>query len=258
MALHSSGLSGLQWRRLAEKVSLHHKLYALDFLGYGSSPPSENGIDFRYTEDLAETLLFLDQVSEPIVLLGHSYGGFIALKSALARPDKVAALCLYEPVVWGSLASHRAVPIETVVQRFDPELRLLDKTQAGTEAYLRTFIDYWNGPGTWDSMTPVQRRPMMDSGFKIAAEVYEVVTDQTPHTEYRSLEQPVQILHGTSSPPEVLSMKDILSETIPNIKTACIPGGHMNPIRNPLPVNAHFSLFLQKFRANGAPPHFPS
>jgi pimeloyl-ACP methyl ester carboxylesterase len=248
IALHSSGLSGLQWRRLSEKVSSHHVFLAPDFLGCGGSPESLNGLDFRYTEDVEEIVSLVDSISQPVLLLGHSYGGFIALKTALARPSKVTAMCLYEPVMWGGLASFRGVPINQVVERFDPEQLLLNKSLAGTEPYLQRFIDYWNGPGSWANMTRAQRSPVIQGATKIAAEVFEVVTDPTPHTDYLDLTMPIHILHGTTSPPEVLQMKDILVETLPHLTTACIPGGHMNPIRNPIPVNAHFQLFLQKWR----------
>jgi pimeloyl-ACP methyl ester carboxylesterase len=248
VALHSSGLSGLQWRRISEAVDIHHQVLAPDFLGYGGSPSSPNGLDFRYTEDVEQVVAVLDELNTPFLLLGHSYGGFIALKSALARPELTLGLCLYEPVMWGGLASYRGVQIEDVVRRFDPSLRLLDKSQAGTESYLHTFIDYWNGAGAWEAMTELQKKPVIQGAEKIAAEVYEVVTDTTPHTDYQQIHCPIHILHGTVSPPEVLAMKDILQETIPHLTTACIPGGHMNPIRNPIPVNAHFELFLKKFR----------
>lgn len=238
----------MQWRRLGEKISSHHRVLAPDFLGYGGSPASPNGLNFRYQEDVDQIVALLDELSEPVILFGHSYGGFIALKSALARPDSVLGFCLYEPVMWGGLASYRGVPIEEVVKRFDSSLLLLDKSKARTEEYLSTFVDYWNGPGSWAAMTALQRKPVEAGAEKIAAEVYEVVTDRTPHTAYASLRQPIHILHGTISPPEVLAMKDILIETLPHLTTACIPGGHMNPIKNPLPVNAHFTLFVQKFR----------
>ena len=250
LALHSSGLSGLQWRRLSEKVSSEHRLLAPDFLGYGSSPKSVNGVNFTYQEDLREVLKLLDDLAEPVILLGHSYGGFIALKAALARPGQVKTMALYEPVMWGGLASHRGCHIHEVVKRFDPELLLLDKSAAGSEAYLSRFIDYWNGPGSWAAMSPTARKPVIAGGEKIAAEVYEVVTDPTPHTDYLALKQPILILHGTVSPPEVLEMKDILASQQFDLRTACIPGGHMNPVKNPLPVNAHFELFLKKWRTS--------
>lgn len=249
LCLHSSGLSGFQWKRLADKVAGDFRFAVPDFLGCGQSPLSPHGLDFRYGEDVEQVVALLDALAEPVILLGHSYGGFIGLKSALQRPQQIRAMAFYEPVMWGGLASYRGVAIGEVVSRFDPEGYLLNRELAGTETWMERFIDYWNGPGSWAAMSQPQRRPMFAMGEKLYAEVKEVVVDRTPHTEYAVLTQPALLLHGTTSPPEVLQMKDILSQVLANSSTACIPGGHMNPVRNPLPVNAHFDLFLRRLPA---------
>lgn len=245
LCLHSSGLSAFQWKRLADKVP-GARFVAPDFLGCGASPPSPHGLDFRYGEDVDQVVALLDELAEPVILMGHSYGGFIGLKSALRRPSQVRAMAFYEPVLWGGLASFRGVSIEEVVTRFDPEQTLLNRDLAGSEIWMERFIDYWNGAGSYAAMTEPQRRPMFAMAEKLYAEVKEVVMDATPHTAYAPLAQPTLILHGTTSPPEVLQMKDILSTVLPNVTTARIPGGHMNPVRNPLPVNAHLELFLKR------------
>jgi pimeloyl-ACP methyl ester carboxylesterase len=250
VCLHSSGLSGFQWKLLADKLSSTYQFWAPDFLGCGQSPTSPHGLDFRYDEDVEQVVALLDQLATPVLLLGHSYGGFIGLKTALQRPHQVQAMGFYEPVLWGGLASYRGQPIEQVVARFDPDLHLLNRVMAGSTIWMETFIDYWNGPGSFAAMTETQRRSMFALAEKLYAEVREVVVDRTPHTAYQALTQPVHILHGTTSPPEVLAMKEILLEVLPRASSACIPGGHMNPVRNPLPVNAHFQLFLR----NNSPP----
>jgi pimeloyl-ACP methyl ester carboxylesterase len=247
ICLHSSGLSAFQWKRLADKLAESYRFVAPDFLGCGQSPPALTGRDFRYAEELDQVLALLDAEAEPVILLAHSYGGFIALKCALQRLSLVRGLCLYEPVIWGGLASYRGDSIETVVRGFDPDGILLNRELAGSETWMERFVDYWNGPGSWRSMTEAARRPMFAMADKLWAEVKEVVLDPTPHSAYRSLSMPVHILHGTTSPAEVLQMKDILFETVPDCSLARIPGGHMNPVRNPLPVNANFEFFLRRF-----------
>lgn len=245
LCLHSSGLSGLQWRRLSEKVD-SVRFLAPDLLGYGKSPPSPNGLDFRYQEDVAEVVALLDSLGEPVILLGHSYGGFIGLKATLERASQVTAMAFYEPVIWGGLASSRGCGIREITSRFDPEGYLLNRQLAGQPGWLERFIDYWNGAGAWAAMSPAARRPVIEGAEKLAAEVHEVLDDTTHHSTYSALDQPTLILHGTTSPAEVLEMKDILLSVMPNVRSAQIPGGHMNPVRNPLPVNAHFTLFLRQ------------
>ena len=39
----------------------------------------------------------MDEAPEPVHIVGHSYGGALALRVTLQRPQKVASLTLYEP-----------------------------------------------------------------------------------------------------------------------------------------------------------------
>jgi pimeloyl-ACP methyl ester carboxylesterase len=62
-----------------------------DYSGHGSSGGRfEDGTIGRWTED---ALAIIDrQTAGPLILVGSSMGGWIALLAALARPDRVAAL----------------------------------------------------------------------------------------------------------------------------------------------------------------------
>jgi pimeloyl-ACP methyl ester carboxylesterase len=50
------------------------------------------------------------QIKEPVVLLGHSYGGLIALDFALNHPGRIRALVLLEPPVFGIADVHNESP----------------------------------------------------------------------------------------------------------------------------------------------------
>ena len=62
-----------------------------DYSGHGASGGRfEDGTIGRWTDD---ALAVIDRLTEgPLVLVGSSMGGWIALLAALARPDRVAAL----------------------------------------------------------------------------------------------------------------------------------------------------------------------
>jgi len=73
--------------------------YALDLLGHGESvkPP---GLEAYNAETVFEHFRsWLDALSldQPLVLLGHSLGGYLALRLALERPAQVRALILVNP-----------------------------------------------------------------------------------------------------------------------------------------------------------------
>jgi len=80
----------------AEALAEHcrHKGYALicfDMFGHGaSSGRFEEGSVSRWTEDAAAVLDALTQ--GPQILIGSSMGGWVMVKTALARPDRIAGL----------------------------------------------------------------------------------------------------------------------------------------------------------------------
>ena len=97
IALHGLTEAGTCWPDLIGQYP-HWDIAAPDLRGHGESP--------RFTEDelsatpqvmLADVVELLDAQAEPVVLFGHSLGGLLALRAALARPDRVAALILEDP-----------------------------------------------------------------------------------------------------------------------------------------------------------------
>jgi len=62
-----------------------------DLPGHGHSPAQG-----RVSAD-RDALLIADLFDRPVHLVGHSYGGAVALKAAVRRPDKVKSLMLVEP-----------------------------------------------------------------------------------------------------------------------------------------------------------------
>ncbi len=65
---------------------------ALDLPGFGASPPPpEPWGSPEYAQLVAGVL---DQMRRPVVLLGHSFGGRVALHLASSRPDAIAGMVL--------------------------------------------------------------------------------------------------------------------------------------------------------------------
>ena len=65
---------------------------AVDLPGFGASPePPEAWGAGGYGETVAS---MLDELARPVVVVGHSFGGRVAVHLAVQRPDRVAALVL--------------------------------------------------------------------------------------------------------------------------------------------------------------------
>ncbi|MET7711337.1 alpha/beta fold hydrolase [Streptomyces sp. NPDC005407] len=79
-----------------------HDVVLYDQRGHGRTerPPTGYDIDTS-VRDLTALLAALGLDERPVHLVGNSYGGTLALRTALARPDLVAGLILIEPPLSG-------------------------------------------------------------------------------------------------------------------------------------------------------------
>jgi pimeloyl-ACP methyl ester carboxylesterase len=84
---------------LPELVSHGYAGYALDLLGHGASD-KPGQLEF-YTSDsvFAHMQGWINrlELAKPVILIGHSLGGYLALQYTLAHPDRVQALILANP-----------------------------------------------------------------------------------------------------------------------------------------------------------------
>src|SRR5690349_14932154 len=79
MLLHSSGMSGDQWRRTADALRRGGaRTVVPDLLGSGRSTPWPEGRTFWFVDDVEAVGALLHRIGRPVHLVGHSYGGLIA------------------------------------------------------------------------------------------------------------------------------------------------------------------------------------
>ncbi len=134
VAVHGITANHLAFALLAEALP-RHRLLAPDLRGRGASRtlPGPWGID-RHAEDVAG--LITASTPGPVVLVGHSMGGFVAAALVRRFPDLVSALVLVD----GGLPFPLPVGIDAdqaIEQTLGPALQRLQQTFPSREAYRR-------------------------------------------------------------------------------------------------------------------------
>lgn len=238
VALHSSGMSGRQWRSLAERLGQEHRVVTPDFIGSGSNPRWPNDRPFHFREDVAEMAKLIASQSEPVHLVGHSYGGFLVLQLLLdeATRARVRSIAVYDPVAFGVLASERP----------DSELPFDDAT-GGDEAWFRVFVEWWNGAGAWDALPPPSRAQFLKVGRKVYWEVKSLVFDETPASAYAPFGGRALVLNGARTPAPAKRVGEIVAASLPNSERIVVEGaGHMGPLTHATIVNDAIASHLAK------------
>jgi pimeloyl-ACP methyl ester carboxylesterase len=84
--LHSSASSGSQWRSLCGLLETDFEVLAPDLYGYGARADWPGRGPLTLTDEAAAVSKLLGNNDKPAHIIGHSYGGAVALKLARSSP----------------------------------------------------------------------------------------------------------------------------------------------------------------------------
>jgi len=248
VCVHSSASSSGQWRPLMDRLADRFRVLAVDLYGCGKTPPWPGDRTITLADEAALLEPVFHAAGEPLHLIGHSYGGAIALRAALANPGRLRSLVLFEPVLFAVLLAED--PLQPAAREITA---VRDDTTASVnkgdlEASAERFVDYWMGPGTW-SRTPELRRPAAARAMaKVKAEWQATFTEPTPLSTFASLDVPTLFIVGSESPASSRGVARLLTNTLPRVTTMEIDGvGHMGPVTHPDRINAAIEAHLSSF-----------
>jgi pimeloyl-ACP methyl ester carboxylesterase len=251
IALHCSVAGGGQWRRLGEALGARYELIAPGFYGGGSTGPWPGDRAFSLEAEARRIIAILDGLDCSVHLVGHAYGGAVALEAARARPGLVASLALYEPAGFHLL--------RTLGGRAAAELREVEALAAtvcaglvnGTyQSAAAAFVDYWKGAGTWDALWPEARERLIDGLPRAALDLLALTEHEMPEAAYGRIRCPTLIMRGehARAPSRLIAAE--LARRLPCGLLEVLPGaGHMGPLTHPGEVNR---LIAGCIRANPA------
>jgi pimeloyl-ACP methyl ester carboxylesterase len=236
-----------QWKTLVERLTAYQAL-PIDLCGHGSQ--------VRWHGDGALSLAEEAAAIEAAVpggtfhLVGHSYGGGVALRYALSHPERLRSLTLIEPSCFHLLRTEDARHAE-----------LLAEIRAVAEAVNRgiicgdyrdgmaTFIDYWGGPGCWEGLAEAKKAQLAQLAVLVAHHFWSLIEEDTTLAAYAGVEVPTLILCGTRSPGPSRAIARMLADALPRARHRTIrDAGHMSPLTHPDEVNP---LIVEHLRTSG-------
>ncbi|WP_435278459.1 alpha/beta hydrolase [Rhodococcus yananensis] len=134
LALHGLTGHGRRWRNLAETYLPDLRVIAPDLRGHGRSPWTPPWSFESHVADLSTLLDTHD--TGPVTVVGHSFGGAIALHLAATAPERVRSLVLLDPAI--------GLPGDRLLEVADLTVRYPDYTDAAEARSEKTHGD-WAG-----------------------------------------------------------------------------------------------------------------
>jgi pimeloyl-ACP methyl ester carboxylesterase len=239
IALHCSLGSGRQWTKLKEALGPSYRVTAPDIAGYG-----DVGGTFDLPLTLADEVAFLmdriDATATPIHLVGHSYGGAIAFKTATASAlaSRVRSLTLIEPVLPTLLKENAADRrLHDLFAQLARNVSVELSRGMSIEAIDR-FMTYWNGSAATEPMSADAKLRMIEHLDKLAYDFAAALSEENVTSAAASIKVPTLLFSGGLSPYMTQRIVGRLASIIEGAKTHHLPAaGHMLPLTHARQIN---------------------
>lgn len=250
VCIHCNASSSSQWRSLMDRLAPTHRVLAPDTHGAGRGPAWPTGRPLTLHDEVALLEPVFAAAGTPFALVGHSYGGAVALLAALKHPQRVHTLVLYEPTLFALLDAASPAPnaadgIRRTVARAAAALAAGDRGAAA-----EAFIDYWMGAGAWAAKPESQRSAIEAAVVNVQGWGRALLDESTPLAAFGALRMPVLLMRGSQTPWSASAVAALLAQTLPRVETRHFEGlGHMGPITHPALVDAAIDDFLRRHPA---------
>lgn len=250
VCVHSNASTSSQWRVLMEVLANRFHVLAPDTYGAakGLAWPMDRPVALQDEVTMLEPVLA--RASMPFSLVGHSYGGAVALVAAVQQPRRVNALVLYEPTLFSLVDAACPSPndadgIRQTVDRAGAALAMGNRAAAA-----ELFIDYWMGAGAWHATLPARRSAIEAAIVNLQGWGRALFAEPTPLNAIAALTMPVLLMVGRNSPASARAVARLLAQTLPRIETLEFEGlSHMGPVTHPEVVNPAIEEFLCRHAA---------
>ncbi len=229
------------WMNQVEPFSQHNRVlaYSRRYNWPNSAPGTgADGSMQRQVEDLAALIKGMGLA--PAHIVGHSYGGSIALFLALGHPEVVRTLVLAEPAVWTALDNVPGMEADVKTRQDFFALFTQAFASGDAERIVKTLADF------------------VAPGVNLPSEIHSMFVSNIPAAKVergarftcedaRHITVPTLVLAGDRSPMPFRQMAEIVARCVAGGELVRIPGAsHPMQLMNPQAFNDAALAFVAR------------
>ena len=248
--LHSGPGSAADWRGVFEQFATGYRLVAVNGFGQGQTsdwPAGDVQVD-QYVEMVSG---LVGELSEPVHLVGHSYGGAVALRMVSTSPGLVRSLAVVEPQAYPLLSDGDPQLFAEVTEVADTFARAVDEGRI--EDAWRGFIDHYNGAGSWRALPEAAQQRMLQISEVAVRSWTALFTNPITKGDLTQVGVPTLVIQGGRTTAPERRLCEIVTDEVPGARQVVVEGaGHMVPLTHPVAVAQALEVHLRSRRTDPA------
>ena len=259
--VHGSASDLRSWDQQLPAIGMSYRAIAYSRRYARPNEDIRPGVDDQMLPHVDDLISFLRAIDAgPAHLVGHSWGAFICLLTAIRHPQLVRSLVLQEPPVLSLFVSTPPRPTELLplfIRRPRTAVAIL-KFGAGTvapaqrafrrgddDAAMRRFAHGVLGKDTYERLSEDRRQQARENLNALRAQLLGAGFPPLSDDDVRRVRIPTLLMTGERSPAFLLRLADRLQQLLPNVERVEIEGAsHAMQEENAGAVNESILRFL--------------
>jgi pimeloyl-ACP methyl ester carboxylesterase len=214
--------TGAAWRPVIAACNGRFRCVTTSLLGYGGTAERRTAGDVSIAHEAEVVEAVARKTGGPVHLVGHSFGGLVALAVALRRRVALTSLVILEAPAAELLRECN----EDRDYRAFKEMTdgYFARFAAGDREAIAAMIDFYGGPGTYASWPPRVRAYAVETTAVNIRDWASAYGCPLPATALAAVATPSLVVWGGASHPAVQRANALLSQCLPGASAAIIAG----------------------------------
>jgi len=241
--IHAGVADSRQWNNEFAFFAQNYQVIRYDMRGYGKSEPVDG--EFSHMGDLISLLDTLE-LHEPLVMMGCSMGGGLAMDFALTQPSRVRALIMVDA---GPSGLELNVPTPA---KFAEVEKAFEAGELDLVAEIETQIWFDGMDRTSEQVNQAMRKLVYEMDRKVLSHEVRQLGKRLPNTQtpafdrLTALDIPVLVIVGAHDTPYMLAAADYMIEKLQSARKVIIEdAAHLPNMDQPHEFQGIVKAFLE-------------
>lgn len=209
------------WRAIQAALGPGYCCYATSILGYGRTEETRTAADCGISHEIDVIAALGQHIGRPVHLVGHSFGGTVALGAVMKGGIEAISLATFEA---NPIAILEASHSELFAEALATGDAIRQAWQTGDDDAPAVVIDYWGGAGSFAELPEAVRQYCRATTFANVLDWQTVLSLSPSGDALNAVDSPVLLVRGADANPAMVEITRLLEVALPRATAATVAG----------------------------------